>query len=381
MSDRAFHALRVASRHMVADDAVTLAFDVPAALRETFVFEPGQHLIVRQRLQGQELRRSYSVCAARGDGLRIGVRRVPGGVFSNWLHDTLREGDSIDAMAPQGRFGAAVAAGAAAAAGAGAAGAGAADAGARAGAATRSRHLLGVAGGSGITPVLSIVRTLLEQEPGCRVTLLYGNRTAASTMFRDELGDLKNRFMPRFALHLVFSREGVDSPLHTGRLDAVRIAALLRLAAPVDEAVVCGPHAFNDEAEAALQAAGLAAGQIHVERFGVPPALAAALPPPAHRAADAGHARITIVHDGLRRDIVWQPDDANVLAAATRAGMDLPFSCQSGVCATCRAKLLDGQVRMDRNFALEPADLQAGFVLTCQAHPVSERVVLSFDER
>jgi len=350
MSGLHFHPLRVRSVHADGDDARIVSFDVPAELQHRFRFEAGQYLTVRHG----DLRRSYSLCAAPGEPLRVGVRHVPGGAFSGWLHGQLRAGDLLDVMEPQGRFGAALA--------------------------SRPRHLLAVAGGSGITPILSIVRAALAADAQARVTLLYGNRTAASTMFKEELEDLKNGHLARLALHTVFSREVVDSPLHSGRLDAGRVATFLRLCGPVDQAWVCGPHAMNDEVEAALRAEGLDAGRIHVERFGIPPGLAEIaqhMPVP----GDAATARVQVIRDGIARDVPYGPGDDSILAAAARAGLDVPYSCRSGVCATCRARVLEGRVRMDRNFALEPDDLAAGFVLTCQAHPLTERVVVSFDHR
>ena len=354
MSGLHFHPLRVASVKPDGEDARVVSFDVPADLADTFRFEPGQYLTLRSIVDGTELRRSYSICAAPGEALRVGVRRVPGGAFSSWLHASLRPGDTVDVMEPQGRFGTALA--------------------------RRPRHVLAVAGGSGITPMLSILKSVLAGDADAQVTLLYGNRSAASTMFKEELEDLKNRHLTRLALHPVFSREVVDSPLHVGRLDAAKMAIFLRLAGPVDEAFVCGPHGMNDEVEAALLAGGIAPERIHVERFGIPLTAAdATLHAP--KEGDATTARIAIVRDGLTREVAYQPGDESILAAAGRAGLDVPYSCRSGVCATCRAKLLEGRVRMDRNFALEPADLAAGFVLTCQAHPLTERVVVSFDER
>ena len=358
MSGLHFHPLRVQAVRADTDDAMVVSFDVPAALADTFCFQPGQYLTLRHVHDGQDLRRSYSICAAAGEGLRVGVRRVPGGAFSTWLHQALKAGDTIEVMEPQGRFGAAVVQPA------------------------DGRHVLCIAGGSGITPILAIVKTVLAQEPASRVTLLYGNRNAASTMFKEELEDLKNRHLTRLALHPVFSREQVDSPLNMGRLDRDKVATFLRLLDPasVDQAFVCGPHALNDEAEAALRDAGVAPERIHVERFGVPPSAAdATLHAP--KEGDAATARVSIVRDGLMREVGFQSGDTSILAAATRAGLDVPYSCTSGVCATCRAKLLEGRVRMDRNFALEQADLDAGFILTCQAHPLTERVVVSFDER
>jgi ring-1,2-phenylacetyl-CoA epoxidase subunit PaaE len=199
-------------------------------------------------------------------------------------------------------------------------------------------------------------------------------------MFKEDLEDLKNSHLSRLVLHPVFSREVMDSPLHAGRLDRDKIATLLKLLAPVDQAFVCGPHAFNEAAEAALQQAGIAPARIHVERFGIPPSASDAtlhVPQP----GDASTATITVVRDGLSREVAFQAGDDSILAAAGRAGLDVPYSCRSGVCATCRAKVLQGQVRMDRNFALDTADVAAGFVLTCQAHPLSAQVVVSFDER
>lgn len=359
MSSLHFHPLAVAQVQPAADDALVLSFDVPAPLRQAFSFEPGQWLTLRSMLGGADVRRSYSICAAPGEALRVGVRRVPGGEFSTWLHQHVRPGTVLDVMPPQGRFGAALAQPA------------------------LGRHVLLVAGGSGITPLLSIAKAVLAGETGSRVTLLYGNRTMASTMFKDELDDLKSRWMTRLALHHVFSREGVDVPLHAGRLDSAKLATLLRLAGPVrsgDEAFVCGPHALNDAAEAALLAAGWAPQQVHVERFGVPPSASdATLHAP--QPGDVPAALVTIIRDGVTRVVPFISSDTSILAAAARAGLDVPYSCRSGVCATCRARLLEGQVRMDRNFSLEPAELQAGHVLTCQAHPLTASVVLSFDER
>jgi ring-1,2-phenylacetyl-CoA epoxidase subunit PaaE len=355
MSGLHFHPLQVREVRADADDALVVTFDVPATERDTFRFAPGQYLTLRR--PGDDLRRSYSICAGAGEALRVGVRRVPGGAFSTWLHAELKAGDTLEVMEPQGRFGAALA--------------------------RRPHHVLAVAGGSGITPILSILKSVLEGDPNARCTLLYGNRSAASTMFKEELEDLKNRHLTRLAVHPVFSREAMDAPLACGRLDRDKLASFLRLcggADAVDEVFVCGPHAMNDEVEAALRAAGVAADRIHVERFGIPPSAAdATLHAP--QEGDATTAKIAIVRDGVTREVGFTAADESILAAAGRAGLDVPYSCRSGVCATCRAKLVEGRVRMDRNFALEQADLDAGFILTCQAHPLTERVRVSFDER
>ncbi len=362
--DTHFYTLRVRAVEPDTDEAVIVSFDVPPDLRELFAFTQGQYLTLRTRLDGKELRRSYSVCAGVDDELlRIGVRKVRGGVFSNWIAQSLHAGDSIDIMPPQGRFYVPV------------------DP-------RSSRNYLGIAGGSGITPVLSILKTVLAREPNSRFTLLYGNRSLRSTMFKEELEDLKNRFLSRLQLHYVFSDEHSDSPLHQGVLDAARVAQFLQRVVPahaIDHAFVCGPYQMNDQAEAALVQAGVAAERIHIERFGVAPGQAEATAAGAvmHHAEtrDPPLARVTVVRDGLRHTVDFRKGDPSILDVATAAGLDLPFSCTSGVCGTCRARLLCGEVRMDRNFALEKADLEAGFILACQAHPLTEQVEISFDDR
>jgi ring-1,2-phenylacetyl-CoA epoxidase subunit PaaE len=356
-----FHPLRVKSVRPETDEAIVVSFDVPAELAEQFRFTQGQHLTLKETIAGSEQRRSYSICAGPSDGeLRVGIRKVPGGVFSTWLAESLKVGDTLQVMTPEGRFFVPL------------------DAAA-------SRHYLGIAGGSGITPILSIMKAVLSAEPKSRFTLIYGNRKQRSTMFTEEIEDLKNRYLSRLTLHMVFSQEATDLPLYNGRLGRAKIGEFLAAlvdAEDIDHAFVCGPHGVNDEAEAALLGAGVAAERIHIERFGIPdesgPGRAAVQPV---REGDAADARITIIRDGLSRDIDFHAEQGNILDAAAAAGLEVPFSCKSGVCCTCRAKLLEGEVRMERNFALEKHEVAAGFVLTCQAHPLTERVVLSFDER
>jgi ring-1,2-phenylacetyl-CoA epoxidase subunit PaaE len=354
-----FHDLKVRRIDPDTAEAVVVTFDVPEPLRETYAFTQGQYLTLRKTIDGQDLRRSYSICAGVDDGeLRVGVRKVAGGVFSNWINASLQPGDTIAVMAPQGRFFVPL------------------EPAAR-------RHHVGIAGGSGITPILSILKTVLAREPLSRCTLVYGNRMLKSTMFKEELEDLKNRCMTRLVLHHVFSDEPTDAPLNMGLMNRDKIGEFLRAVLPpqgIDHVYVCGPYTMNDEAEAALLAAGVPEDRIHIERFGVAPQAGGAV---VHQAqpGDAESARIVIVRDGLRREIEFQKDQPSILDAASAAGLEVPFSCTSGVCGTCRAKLVEGEVRMERNFALDKAEVAAGFVLTCQAHPVSERVVLSFDER
>jgi ring-1,2-phenylacetyl-CoA epoxidase subunit PaaE len=355
-----FHSLRVKNITPDTDEAVIVSFDVPAALQHDFQFTQGQHLTLRTLLNGKEERRSYSICSGVDDGeLRIGVRHVSGGVMSSWINQSLKTGETIDVLPPEGRFFVPV------------------DA-------SQARHYLGIAGGSGITPILAIMKTVLAREPLSQFTLIYANRRQSSTMFKEELEDLKNRYLTRLTLHAVFSQEHMDSPLNSGRLTQAKLGEFLSvLIQPqqLDHVFICGPHGFNDEADAALLAAGVPAEHIHIERFGVPVDAAGGKTKPTMQAGDAPQAMIQIIRDGLSRDIEFRTEHGNVLDAAAAVGLEVPYSCKSGVCCTCRAKLMEGQVRMDRNFALEPHEVAAGFVLTCQAHPLTERVVISFDER
>jgi len=357
-----FHPLRVRAVQPDTAEAVVVTFEVPQELRPVFGFTQGQYLTLRKEIDGQDLRRSYSICAGVDDGeLRVGVRKVAGGVFSNWINEHLKPGDTLSVMAPQGRFFVPIEP-------------------------VARRHHLGIAGGSGITPILSIMKTVLAREPASRFTLLYGNRKLRSTMFKEELEDLKDRYMARLVLHHVFSDEHTESDVNMGVMDRARIGEFLRTLVPaesIDHAFICGPFQMNDEAEAALLAAGIPEERIHVERFGIAQQGSAQVGAVVHRAqpGDAAKARITIVRDGLKREIAFSREQASILDAASDAGLEVPFSCTSGVCGTCRAKLVEGQVRMERNFALDKKEVAAGFVLTCQAHPTTERVVLSFDER
>ena len=356
-----FHPLRV--RQVLPDttEAVIVAFDVPAELREVFSFTQGQYLTLRKDIGGIDLRRSYSICAGVDDGeLRVGVRKVNGGVFSNWINEHLRSGDVVHVMAPQGRFFVPI------------------EPAAR-------RHHVGIAGGSGVTPILSTMKTVLAREPLSDFTLIYGNRALRSTMFKEELEDLKNKYLARVTLHHVFSDEHTDAPLNMGVMNRGKIGEFLNSVVPaasIDHAFICGPFQMNDEAEAALLAAGVPEDRIHIERFGLAPQ-AQQIDAVIHeaRAGDAEQAKVTIIRDGLKREISFTKDQPSILDAASAAGLEVPFSCTSGVCGTCRAKLVEGQVRMERNFALDKNEVANGFVLTCQAHPLTPHVVLSFDER
>ena len=351
-----FHPLKIAEVRRETADAISLRFDVPAELAEDYRFVQGQHLTLKARVNGEELRRSYSICAGVDDGeLRVAIKKIGGGRFSTWAHDGLQAGDVIEVMTPEGRFHTEL------------------DP-------AQARHYVAFAAGRGITPILSLIKTTLKAEPKSRFTLIYGNRRQNSVIFAEALEDLKDRYMTRFTLYHVFSREEQEVPLFNGRLDRARVASFLDTLIPadnIDAAFICGPGAMIDEVEAGLLAGGLTAERIHLERFGIPDS------GPAHHveAGDAPQARITVIADGLKREMAFRATDPSILDVALRAGMDLPYSCKGGVCCTCRARVLEGKVRMDKNYTLEQPDVDAGFVLTCQAHPLTERVVISFDDR
>lgn len=350
-----FHTLRIAEVRRETADAVSVRFEVPQDLVSEYRFEPGQHLNLRARLDGEEMRRSYSICSGLDDGeLRVAIKKVAGGRFSAWANDTLKPGDTIDVMTPEGRFHSPR------------------DA-------SRARHYVGFAAGSGITPILSLVKTILAREPRSRFTLIYGNRRQSSVMFHEALEDLKDRYLTRFALYNVFSREEQEVGLFNGRIDAAKTRAFLETLVPadtIDAAFICGPASMIDEVESALLAAGVPPKRVHVERFGTPGTEAAPAP-----VVDAAEARVTLVVDGLKREVDFRREHGSILDAGVAAGLDLPFSCKGGMCCTCRAKLIEGEVKMRKNFALEPTDVEAGFVLTCQSYPLTGRVVLSYDDR
>jgi ring-1,2-phenylacetyl-CoA epoxidase subunit PaaE len=345
-----FHRLRVAAVDRLTEDAVAVTFEVPEDLREEFAFRPGQSLTLRR---GGE-RRSYSICAAPGAPLRVGVREVAGGTVSSWLVRGVRPGDEIEVAPPTGRFTP------------------------TGGAGTSGHHVL-VAAGSGITPVLSIAHAVLA-DPAGSVTLLYGNRRSDTVMFAEELADLKDLHTATFELVHVLSREAREVELHTGRLDPARMRALLATvldAGSVDHWWLCGPYEMVVGLREVLAEAGVPAERVHTELFFVedtPPEQARhAEPVPA-----GATSRVTVVLDGRTTELTL-PRDVPVLDAAQRHRPDLPFACKGGVCGTCRARVTAGAVRMRRNFALEQSELDAGFVLTCQSLPVTDALTVDYD--
>jgi ring-1,2-phenylacetyl-CoA epoxidase subunit PaaE len=350
-----FLPLSVQAVERLTEDAVAITFVVPPELREAYTFAAGQHVTVRGA-GGDGVRRSYSLCSTPAEltdhgRLRIGVKQIPGGAFSTFAAGALRPGDTVEVLPALGRFTSAFAP-------------------------DRVRHYAAVAAGSGITPVLSLIATALGTEPGSRFTLLYGNRYARSVMFAEELADLKDRYPSRLHLVHVLSREPSDAALLSGRLDAQRLAALFDAlvdTSTVDEWFLCGPYPMVTAAQALLaERAPLAT--VHSELFHVDEA-----PPPAPvRDADVGETAVTMVLDG-RASSFGMARGERVLDAALRVRAELPYACRGGVCSTCRAKVLDGEVTMARNYALTPDELAAGYVLTCQSSPVTEALTVDYD--
>ncbi|TDD98198.1 phenylacetate-CoA oxygenase/reductase subunit PaaK [Actinomadura rubrisoli] len=356
-----FNALRVAGVERLCEDAVAVTFDVPPALADAYAFRPGQFLTLRRVVGGREERRSYSICAPAGAAPRIGVREIPSGLFSSWLVHEVRPGDVIEALPPSGTFVL-----------------GADDLKDRRAEDHRGTHHVLIAAGSGITPVLSIAASALA-DPSSRVTVLYGNRRSDTVMFADELADLKDAHPDRFALAHVLSQEPREAELFSGRLDADRLRLLLPLLVPVRDVGhwwLCGPFGMVTGARDVLTGLDVPRDRVHQELFhvdDVPPE------PDRRRPAPRGPAsEVTIVLDG-RSTTVTQPRETTVLDAAQRVRPDLPFACKGGVCGTCRARVVEGGVDMRRNFALDPAEVADGYVLTCQSIPSTARLTIDYD--
>ncbi len=353
-----FHRLTIAEVRREIDDAVSLRLDVPADLADTFRFAAGQHLTLRADIAGEEVRRNYSVCVAPHEGeLRVAVKRIAGGVFSGWANSALKAGDAIDVMPPHGSFTWSF------------------DPAAR-------RSYVGFAGGSGITPVLSLLKTALAVEPDSRFTLLYGNRASDTIMFLEELASLKNRFMGRLQVYHFLEDEAEEIELFNGRLDSEKIAEVLGALidpATIDAAFICGPGPMMDAAEAGLRDAGMPQDRILVERFIIGAVSAEQAARVRALEQQAAGLKVQITLDGRRRSLAFDSDKGSILENAHAAGLPAPFACKAGVCATCRAKLVTGKVEMKANYGLSAEQVAQGYVLTCQAVPVTDDVVLDYD--
>jgi len=367
-----FHPLKVAAVERIAEDAACLTVEIPSALRDAFAFHAGQYVTVRRMIEGREERRTYSIVTAPGGGvLKLGIRLQLGGRMSGELASTLRPGDLLDVGTPMGRFRTSISA-------------------------DREHSYVAFAAGSGITPILSLATDILAREPRSRFTLIYGNRSISRTMFLEETLALKNRYIDRFSVHFVMSREPQQTEWLNGRIDGRKIGELVRHMPEVssaDEYLICGPGDMVDEVRNAIRTLNgsapirferfAAAAPRPVENVGKEHAAApgAAAPSTTAPSARATLATISVVMDGRRRSFPMAQSDASVLEAAERAGLELPFSCRSGICATCRARITDGAAVMTHNIALEPWETDAGFVLCCQARPTTATLEVSYDHK
>lgn len=355
-----FYPLTLKEVRPETKDAVSLCFDLPESLAETFDYKQGQHVVLRTKLDGEEIRRSYSICTSVNDKeLRIAVKKVPNGHFSTLANEQLKAGDTLEVMPPQGHF--------------------LVDLDPE-----REGRYLAVAAGSGITPIISIVKTTLETEPKSEFTLFYGNRSTTGTLFREQLQDLKNEYMGRLNLVYLFSREEQDIDLYNGRIDSRKCDALFERWVDVENltaAFICGPQLMTETVRESLKDHGLDKSKIHFELFtpvgGKPPARKDR---EETRVDPEAVSEITVMADGRSLSFELTRNTKSILDAGNEEGADLPFSCKAGVCSTCKAKVVEGEVEMEHNFALEDYEVEAGYVLSCQCYPLSPKVVLDFDE-
>jgi ring-1,2-phenylacetyl-CoA epoxidase subunit PaaE len=353
-----FHSLVVAETVPETAEAMSIRFDVPEELRETFHFRPGQHLTLRTEIGGEEVRRNYSLCVAPQDGqVKVTVKRIAGGVFSNWANEHLKPGDRIEAMPPHGSFTWDF------------------EPGAR-------HHYVGFAGGSGITPVISLLKTALTVEPESRFTLFYGNRDSQSVIFLEELARLKNRFMGGLEIHHFLAEESEDIELFNGMLDRAKCDEILtHLIEPAEVAAyfICGPGPMMDAAEEALAARGVSRDKVHIERFTAGRSSAALEAQMQALQSQAQGLTMMVTLDGRKRRVAFDADAGNILDSARKAGLPAPYACKAGVCATCRARVVSGEVEMAARYGLSDEEVAAGYVLTCQSVPKGEGVELDYD--
>lgn len=352
-----FHSLVVADKQQETRDSIRIVLDVPAEMRDEYAFQAGQHLPIQIERDGKKVRRTYSICSAQGEWpLQIGVRVQPGGQFSEFVVNELNAGDLLDVMPPNGQFHAVL------------------DA-------SNAKQYLAFAAGSGITPILSIIASILHAETGSRFALFYGNRTQGTTMFIEDLYALKNRYPERLQMHFLFSREDQEFDIASGRLDEAKVRELFKNfcgGTTPEEAFVCGPDTMIETVTATLADLGIARDSIHVERFGVPRKSGRVSAIAAVESSDV--AKVTVVMDGHKKIFNMPHAGISIVDAAAEQGVELPYSCKAGVCATCRTFVQKGEVEMAANYGLEPWEVEKGFVLACQCTPISDEVLLNYDK-
>lgn len=355
-----FHTLTIADVNEETQDCCSIAFEVPVDLKQQYQFIQGQYLTLKADINGEEVRRSYSICSSpNGDELRVAIKQVPNGKFSTYANQQLKKGDPLEVMTPTGKFYTELQVG-------------------------NEKHYLGVAAGSGITPILSILKAVLETEPNSRFTLLYGNKNTGSIIFKEEIEALKNVYMSRLTVHYFLSREMLDAPLMNGRIDRDKcqeIFTRLLDVSDLDECFSCGPESMIFAVRDSLLAQGFDQGKIHFELFTSPLGKLGQERQRETKEEDKGKVTdVTIRLDGKAFQFDLPFDSDNLLDAALKQGADLPFACKGGVCCTCRARLIEGSVEMEVNYALEADEVEAGFILTCQSFPTTEKVVVDFDD-
>ena len=351
-----FHSLQIKNIRKETKNCVSISFEMPQELKETFSYQSGQYLTLRSQINNEDVRRSYSLCSAPSDEeWRVAIKQVENGVFSTYALNELKEGDFLDVMNPMGNFKLE----------------------------TNSNHSKSYvlfAAGSGVTPIFSIAKSILREEPNSHVTMFYGNQGFSEVIFREELENLKNEYLNRFCLVHLFSRENLGNAIQKGRIDEQKCLDLYKAFLSneqIDHVFICGPEQMILDVKAAMTNKGIPANNIHFELF--------------HSGATKTVKRIVVVGEQLSTNVTVVMDDDSVsfpldsngmtiLDAAYKAGSDVPYACKGGVCCTCKAKVLKGTVRMDLNYALTPEEVEAGYILTCQAHPTSEEVLVSFDD-
>ncbi len=353
-----FHKLQVKEVRQETPDCVSIAFLIPENLKPGFLFEQGQNITIKKEINGEEIRRSYSICSAPFENeLRVAVKKVDGGKFSGFANSLLKAGDELDVMPPTGKFNTILKA-------------------------ENEKQYLAFAAGSGITPVISIIKTTLQTEPASSFTLVFGNRGRHSIIFFEELEGLKNKYLHRFNFINILSREKTDTPINSGRIDVEKLTALNRLInyKATDEFFICGPEEMIFCVKEFLEATGIEQKKIHFELFTTPgQKISSVMNRESLVKSDGPSSKITVKLDGRSFDFDLGFNGETILDAALKQGADLPFACKGGVCCTCKAKLLEGEVEMDVNWGLEHEEVEQGFILTCQSHPITEKVVIDFD--
>ena len=355
-----FHPLTIKEVRQETADCVSLLFDVPEALQATYRFLPGQNLTLKTTLNGAEVRRSYSICSAPQEReLRVAIKKVEGGVFSGYANEQLKAGDTLEVMPPAGKFNSPLSA-------------------------SQTKRYLMIAAGSGITPILSLIKSILYTEPNSTITLVYGNRSRSSIIFFEELEQLKNKYMQRLNILHILSREKTDSPLQLGRIDNEKLMVLDRLNGfeNMDECFICGPEEMTLNSKAFLEKRGLAAKKIHLELFTSSKTMARSKKSQPDSAQQKRSSQVTIKLDGREVNIdIPLHEEVTILDAALAQGADLPFACKGGMCCTCKAKLVSGEVMMEVHWGLEEEEVEQGYILTCQSYPKTEKLIVDFDHK